>query len=510
MLTSFKDKIKTAQEIRAIIGDRPRRQKVIMCHGTFDVIHPGHLRHLMYAKEKADILVTSLTCDHFITKGPHRPYVPEELRATNLAALEMVDYVLVDQNPTPIDLISILQPDYFAKGFEYIGDGLHPKTQEEVDALELYGGEVVFTPGDIVYSSSTLLNLQQPNLALDKLLVLMESEGVTFDDLRHSLRAVAGLKVHVLGDTIVDKYTYCTLLGAAPKTPTFSVKQDRSELFIGGAAIVAKHARSFGAEVHLSTVLGDDAMKDLVLDEMHAANVGVSALVDGSRPTTVKERFIAEGNRLLQVDTVDNRIISDRMVGQFRDSIEATKSDAYVFSDFRHGIFHHNTISLLAQAIPKGAFRSADSQVSSRWGNILEFQGFDLVTPNEREARFSLGDQDSVIRPLATKLYSGVQCRWLILKLGERGVLCHRGSGAHPREFFNIDSFVDTLVDPIGAGDSLLALATLVLAQSGNFVHAAILGIISAALACERDGNIPVTIDEVTTKLDRIERATHL
>ena len=74
-----------------------------------------------------------------------------------------------------------------------------------------------------------------------------------------------------------------------------------------------------------------------------------------------------------------------------------------VFSDFRHGIFNRGTIPPLTAAIPPGAFRVADSQVASRWGNILEFQGFDLITPNEREARFALGDQDSVVRPLGAR-----------------------------------------------------------------------------------------------------------
>ena len=95
-----------------------------MCHGVFDLVHPGHIRHLLYAKEKADILVASLTADAHITKAQYRPFVPQDLRALNLAALEMVDFVVIDLNPTPIDNIARIQPDYFAKGYEY-ADGGH-------------------------------------------------------------------------------------------------------------------------------------------------------------------------------------------------------------------------------------------------------------------------------------------------------------------------------------------------------------------------------------------------
>ncbi len=119
MNQKFAHKIKTREELREAIGPRPRTRQVIMCHGTFDIVHPGHLRHLMYAKEKADLLIASVTADAHIMKANHRPYVPQELRAANLAALEMVDFVIVDPNPTPIEQMRVLQPDFFAKGYEY-------------------------------------------------------------------------------------------------------------------------------------------------------------------------------------------------------------------------------------------------------------------------------------------------------------------------------------------------------------------------------------------------------
>src|SRR5476651_1314856 len=112
-------KIKTAEQIAAAIGAPPRAKKVIMCHGTFDVVHPGHVRHLLYAKTKADVLIASLTADEHIKKGNMRPYVPEDLRAINLAALEMVDYVVVDRDETPLRNLALIQPDFFAKGYEY-------------------------------------------------------------------------------------------------------------------------------------------------------------------------------------------------------------------------------------------------------------------------------------------------------------------------------------------------------------------------------------------------------
>src|SRR5204862_1920826 len=185
----------------------------------------------------------------------------------------MVDYVIIDPNSTPIEHMRVIQPDYFAKGYEYSANGIPPRTQEEMDALAEYGGEMVFTPGDVVYSSSAIIEAAPPNIGIEKLLALMDSEGIGFDDLRRTLHSLVGLKVHVVGDTIVDSYSYCSLLGATAKSPTFSVKHDVTERFSGGAAVVAKHMKAAGADVTFSTVLGDDELKEFVLNDLAEAGI---------------------------------------------------------------------------------------------------------------------------------------------------------------------------------------------------------------------------------------------
>jgi rfaE bifunctional protein kinase chain/domain len=506
---SYRRKIKTPHELLSIIGPRPRARSVIMCHGTFDLVHPGHVRHLMYAKSKGDILVASLTSDAHIIKARYRPFVPQQLRAMNLAALEVVDYVIIDDRQTPLENLAYLQPEYFAKGYEYAEDGIHPRTREEMDVLSRYGGEVIFTPGDIVFSSSRFIESEPPKIGVEKLIVLMESERLTLDSIRRALDQCRGLRVHVLGDAIVDSYFYCTPTGATTsKTPTLSVKLDEQVDFAGGAAVVARHLRAAGAEVTLSTVLGDDAPGRYVLDEMRKHGVRCLPIVDPTRPTTQKSVYIAGGYRLLKVDQVDNRPISDRILRQFCETLTAADVDAYVFSDFRHGIFSKASIPALTDSLRRGPLRVADSQVASRWGNILDFQGFDLITPNETEARFALADQDSVVRPLALELYRRAGCQVLIFKMGARGIITYREPSPDVRAFFTLDAFVDHVVDPVGAGDALLAYATLALRATGSSVVASILATMAAGVACEHDGNTPVSPEQVLAKLAVIERRT--
>ena len=501
-------KIKSKSDLAKLIGPRPRQRKVVICHGTFDVVHPGHVRHLLYAKSKADILVASLTCDDHVTKADMRPYVPQDLRAMNLAAFEMVDYVIIDDQATPLETLKQIQPDYFAKGYEYINGGLHPKTQEEVDVLESYGGEVLFTPGDVVYSSSKFIDTSPPDIKNEKIALLMGTEGFDFNSMRNLLGTFQKLKVHVVGDTIIDTLTRCAMIGGMTKTPTMSVRYEDREDFVGGAGIVAKHLAATGADVTFTTVLGKDDLAEFALDDLEKANVKCNPVIDPTRPTTNKNAICAADYRLLKIDTLDNREISDRIQDDFIRSIKAIEADIIVFSDFRHGIFNKTTIPKLTRAIPEKAFKVADSQVASRWGNITEFANFDLITPNEREARFALGDQDSVVRPLATALFEKARCKTLILKLGARGILTYRTRPAgDPRTIVSVDSFARNVIDPVGAGDALLAYACLAMvASKGNEAMASVLGAIAAGLECEADGNAIIRTSKVIERINELEQ----
>ena len=255
-----------------------------------------------------------------------------------------------------------------------------------------------------------------------------------------------------------------------------------------------------------STVLGDDALKDFVLKDLEASGIECHPVIDPTRPTTQKNAFITNGYRLLKVDKLDNRPISEHEVNALKDELAKHKVDVVVFSDFRHGIFNKVTIPQLAEAIPAGATRVADSQVANRWGNILEFQDFDLITPNEREARFALGDQDSTVRPMALDLYKKAGCKLLILKLGERGMITYRAPSHEVRAFFTVDSFADRVVDAVGAGDALLSYAALSMVATKSNVIGSILGALAAAVACEHDGNNPVKPDDVLKKLNALEK----
>ena len=158
-------------------------------------------------------------------------------------------------------------------------------------------------------------------------------------------------------------------------------------------------------------------------------------------------------------------------------------------------------------ALPQEMFRVADSQVASRWGNILDFAGCDLITPNEEEVRFAMGDQDTVIRPLGSALYEKFGCEVLMLKVGSRGMLTYRPAARSLDRpaFFAVDSLVKgSAIDPVGAGDAMLAYGTVAYMATKSEVVAAIIGSLAAGLECEQQGNIPVTLIQMQDRIDEL------
>ena len=479
-------------------------KKIILCHGHFDVVHPGHVRHLSYAKSKAEVLIVSLTADNFVSKGIYRPHIPENLRALNIAAFEMVDYVFIDHSPTPLKLIKFIKPDFFAKGFEYTSKGLPQATETESRLVESYGGKMIFTPGDIVYSSSKFIENNFPKLEEEKILMLLQKYKITFESLRKTLKKFSNYSIHVVGDMIIDIYTQTSLIGGQTKTPTISGLRQNEKKYIGGAGVVAKHIKAAGANVVLTTVLGNDILKNFVINDFKKEKIKLNYIIDSTRPTTSKNTIINNMYRLLKIDHLDNQPISEKIKNEIRGYIFDNNSNALVFSDFRHGIFNNLSIDFFLEKFKKKTFKVADSQVASRWGNISDFLNFDLITPNEKEARFALSDQDSSISHLSRKLIKKTKCKNLILKLNSKGIFSVKNSKT--LDSFAIPSFAQTVVDPVGSGDALLAYSTLAFLASNSLIQASIIGNIAAACECELDGNIPITVSSVNKKIDDIEK----
>ncbi len=425
--------------------------KVVMAHGTFDILHPGHVAHLEAAKALGDYLIVGITANDYVQKGAGRPAVTARDRARAVRALRCVDHVILDHHPTPEWMITTYRPAIFVKGADYQGQPL-----PEQAWVARYGGEVRFTNGDTMYHSRQWLNGDAR--------AQMEQQGVRVADLLGVLDTAAAYRIHVVGDVIIDEYVQGEMIGP------LTLRVETTERWVGGAGAVTHHAKAAGARTLLSVP---------------------------ERPTPRKTRYSAESGLVCQVDRVQSTPIDAEAIQDLAESLRTHPADAVIFADYRHGVFHADSITPLRAAIPPDALAVADSQVASRWGNIMDFQGFNLITPNEREARWATGLQDADVRVVAEKLQE-VFPRVLVTR-GAEGL-----RGVDFETQFTVPALATQAVDPVGAGDALLAYATLGLLATKRLAPAAWLGSVAAAIACARRGNAPVTADEVRQWLERL------
>ena len=138
---------------------KKRGKKIVHCHGVFDLLHIGHLKHFRSAKKKGDILIVSITPDKFVFKGFNRPYFNSDQRAESLASVEAIDFVVVNNSTNSVDIINKIKPDFYCKGPDYkdVKKDITGQIKNEQLAVKKNGGKVVYT-NDLTYSSSSIIN----------------------------------------------------------------------------------------------------------------------------------------------------------------------------------------------------------------------------------------------------------------------------------------------------------------------------------------------------------------
>lgn len=514
---NYRKKIVTTDQLREIVSDlQARGKRVVQCHGCFDILHPGHLRHLSWAKEQGDQLVVSVSADSAVHKGNFRPYVPQDLRAENLAALEVVDYVTVDDHEWAGPILEAIKPNIYVKGKEF-QDVTTGRFGRERQIVESYGGEVRLSSGEVVYSSTRIIEDLQDRIepGIEQVQGFCKRHGITTDRMREMLARIHGKNILVVGDTIVDRYVYCDGLGMSGEAPVIVVRPLDSDTFLGGASIVAQHVQALGATVKFCSVIGQDAEGEYVRDELARRKVPAGLVVDRARPTTLKTRYLSEGKKLLNVYQFRDHKLDTPIAAQLREKIEAAASaaDAVVICDFGYGVITNPLLELLCSIGTKRNLPViGDVQSSSQMGNVTRLKGITMAMPSEREARVALCDRESGIADLGSLILAQTGNKSLVITLAERGLMIFDTNNNPMGEECRLlplheikkrlqpdylPSFANLVADPMGAGDAMLATVSCCLAAGANVCESVFVGNCAAAVACRKMGNVPVRREEI-------------
>lgn len=483
----------TLVDLRAKAGDRRR---IVFVSGNFNVVHPGHLRLLQFAADCGDFLVVGIHDE--TSKGV---VVPEDMRLEGLRSISLVDYAFILRE-APEEFISRLRPSAVVKGKEF-----ENQANPEQAAVDAYGGKLVFGSGEVRFSSLELLRREymEANFStVRKPADFPRRHGFAMADLKSGLARFKGMKVIVVGDLIVDEYIDCDPLGMSQEDPTVVVTPIDRKRFVGGAGIVAAHARGLGAEVSYFSVAGNDEAFAFARDVLSGFGVECSIAIDESRPTTLKKRYRSMGKTLLRVSELRQHPVRAEIGQQILRSLSArlNGADLLVFSDFNYGCLPQYLVNAIAELAKSNKVPMvADSQASSQLSDVSRFGGMLLLTPTEREARLALHDGSSGLAVIADALQKKANAGNIVITLGVQGVVVYaRKNGEWLLDL--LPAFNTAPKDSAGAGDSFLACASMALCSGQSIWQSVYLGSLGAACQVARVGNTPLSPGDLIAEID--------
>jgi rfaE bifunctional protein kinase chain/domain len=483
-------------KIRAQAGSGCR---IAFISGNFNVVHPGHLRMFKFAREIADFVVVAVNRD-----GGPGVNVPAQVRMEGVRSISLIDHALL-LDGSPDVFIRALKPDFVVKGREF-----ETRKNPELAAVESYGGSLVFSSGEMRFTSVGLLHREYfgGNFSpIKKFPEYLRRHSFDHATVKSTLERFSGLRVFVIGDLIIDDYITCDPLGMSQEDPSIVVTPIETKTFVGGAGIVAAHAHGLGADVHYCTVVGDDDTAKFALQSLKEWGVEFDFFVDGARPTTRKQRFRALNKTLLRVNHLRQNPIDSKIQDQMLATVEEhlAHTDLILFSCFNYGCLPQNLVDAIAErAAARGIMMAADSQASSQMADISRFRGMALITPTEREARLALRDFDSGLAFVSERLQETAAAKSIIISLGSEGMLI-RGPKDSEYHSDRLPAFNTAPKDVAGAGDSLFTAAAMSLCVGRDIWEGAYIGALAAALQVSRVGNSPLRGAELVAEIDTID-----
>ncbi|NGX34823.1 MAG: Bifunctional protein HldE [Candidatus Anoxychlamydiales bacterium] len=489
------NKIKSLKEIGKILNKHKKKgEKIVQCHGVFDLLHPGHIRHFKEAKKKGDKLVVSITPDRFVNKGPGRPAFNEKLRLESIAALSSVDYVVMNNSKDAINAIKVIKPDFYVKGKEYkdAKKDITGKIIDEENAVKINGGQIYFTD-DIVFSSSSLINKyvepisEEAKSFIEKLKVRYSIEQIV-----EKVKELSSLKVLIIGDAIIDEYQYVDLLGQSAKGQHLVANCKEAEKFLGGSLIIANHISEFCENVTLLTNLGKNCHYLDFINSNLNNNIKLKRVFSEKHPTLHKKRYVSKDgkhlSKLFETYSSNEDLLSQNNIKQVKAFIEkeAKNFDLVLVCDFGNGFLNAELKNEISKV---SSFLAINTQINSgnRGFNVItQYDRADFISLNGPEIRLAAHDKENSLEEVTKKIATQMKCNNVCVTLGVKGSYC----------FSSIDNiseivpaFATNTVDRVGAGDSFFSLAALCMAKGYSSILSTFIGSIAAAIDVNIIGN---------------------
>ena len=489
----MRNKIRTLDELQAVTASlRLKGKTVVHCHGVFDLLHVGHLKHFNEAKTFGDVLVVTITPDEYVHKGPNRPAFPTSLRLEALAAIESVDFVAANKWPSAVETIRKLQPAVYCKGPDYQNhkDDLTGNIDNEEQAIASVGGQIRYTK-DVTFSSSGLLNRYGHVYSeVQQSFIQKLRNSQTLDEINTRVDELLKLRVLVIGETIVDQYVFCEALGKSGKEPVLVLRELDMAQYAGGAGAIARHLSEFCGSVSLLSMLGENREHEAFVLESLPSNVEPYFIYKEAAPTITKKRFVDHltKNKSLGVYSLNDAQMTKSNKRQLNSLLDELipHHDLVIVSDYGHGFLGQDTAQYIST---KAVFTSLNAQINAAnigYRTMDNYRDVDCAIINEAELRHELRDRDSSVELLMKDLAARLNAKNLVVTQGSGGATLY---ATEDDRYHQCPAFAGTVVDKIGAGDAMLALLSCSLKSGFGADLSLFMGSLAAAQSVETIGN---------------------
>jgi rfaE bifunctional protein kinase chain/domain len=324
------------------------------------------------------------------------------------------------------------------------------------------------------------------------------------EDFRKLFQAFSSLKVGVIGDVMLDTYIWGNVERISPEAPVPVVSLDSKEYRIGGAGNVALNCRSLGSKVFLLSVRGQDQDGELLNELLRENMVDTSYMVKSSdRITTSKTRIISRNQQMMRLDSEVTHDLNAKdeklMVAKIKSFIETEDPDIIIFEDYNKGVLTANLIRQVISLCKKaGVLTAADPKRK----NFFSYKDVDIFKPNLKEVKeglnliFDDADQELLMR-MHSEIENILHHRISFITLSDKGVFyCENGVSAI------VPSHLRNISDVSGAGDTVIAVASLVYAATKKAHLMAEIANIAGGLVCEEVGTVAVNKEKLLNECE--------
>ena len=474
---------------------KENKRKIVLCHGDFDFLHLGHIKHFQAAKEKGDYLIVSVTSDSKMQKGIGRPLYKEKERIEFLSAISIIDFLYIDYNKSATEVISKIKPDYYAKGSDYrnLKKDFTGEIFNEKKALEKYGGKIIFT-NEQTFSASSIIN----QLTVDKKMISIIKDikkKFSFEKIKGIIDQMKNKKVLIIGDTIIDEYIYVQSLGKPSKENIIAGLYKKKEIFLGGVFASVGNLSSFCDNIDFITSIGNEKEYKNFIKKSIPKNIKKRLFFKSHSITTKKTRFIDKGHahlkKLFSVYKMEDNPIGKKTENKIYKYLNKNikKYDLVIVNDYGHGLLSKKLIDVICK---KSKYLAVNVQINA--GN----EGYNLVTKYKKAKYYSL-DIEEARRVINKKNMNPKEVPGLLLKLtGGQNVSLTMGSGGSlicsrsNKKLFHVPSFTNVIVDTMSAGDAYFIISAMILYLSKSLQISSFAGNLAGAITVGVAGCVPI------------------